>query len=59
MLFTLNGGRGQRILISDNEDTWFTNGETYSQLIYLGKEDSPDNWRIISDKEYSEASSKN
>ena len=29
-----------------------TNGETYGKEIYLGKNDSPDNWHEITDVEY-------
>ena len=29
-----------------------TNGESYDKEIYLGKNDSPDNWREISEEEY-------
>ena len=29
-----------------------TNGETYGKIIYLGKNDSADNWHEISETEY-------
>ena len=29
-----------------------TNGEAYGKEIYLGKNDSPDNWHEITDEEY-------
>lgn len=29
-----------------------TNGEAYGKEIYLGKNDSPDNWHEITDAEY-------
>lgn len=29
-----------------------TNGEVYGKEIYLGKNDSPDNWHEITDAEY-------
>jgi hypothetical protein len=29
-----------------------TNGESYGKEIYLGKNDSPENWREISEEEY-------
>ena len=31
-----------------------TNGETYSKRVYLGINDSPDNWREIPDEEVPE-----
>lgn len=32
----------------------FTNGETYSSIIRLGKNDSPDNWHEITEEEAQE-----
>jgi hypothetical protein len=29
-----------------------TNGESYGKEIYLGKNDSPENWREITEEEY-------
>lgn len=29
-----------------------TNGDVYGKVIYLGVNDSPDNWREITDEEY-------
>lgn len=29
-----------------------TNGESYGKTVYLGKEDSPDNWHEITEEEY-------
>lgn len=31
-----------------------TNGDVYGKEIYLGKNDSPDNWHEITDAEYAE-----
>lgn len=31
-----------------------TNGDIYGKEIYLGKNDSPDNWHEITDAEYAE-----
>lgn len=31
-----------------------TNGKTFSKEVYLGKEDSPDNWHEITDAEAKE-----
>lgn len=33
------------------EGMTLTNGEAYGKEIYLGKNDSPDNWQEITDKE--------
>ena len=42
------------IKITASEGMMFTNGETYSKEIYLGCNDSPDNWHEITDAEYAE-----
>lgn len=34
------------------EGMTLTNGEAYGKEIYLGKNDSPDNWHEITDAEY-------
>ena len=34
------------------EGMTLTNGEAYGKEIYLGKNDSPDNWHEITDTEY-------
>lgn len=31
-----------------------TNGEVYGKIIYLGVNDSPDNWHEITEEEYAE-----
>jgi hypothetical protein len=36
------------------EGMWLANGETYSKEIYLGCNDSIDNWHEITDAEYEE-----
>ena len=36
------------------EDMWLTNGETYGREVYLGCNDSIDNWHEITDAEYEE-----
>ena len=33
---------------------WLTNGETYGREVYLGCNDSIDNWHEITDAEYEE-----
>lgn len=44
-----------RILKPEVDGNWLTNGETYSQTVYLGVEDSPENWNEISSGEYAAA----
>ena len=34
-----------------SEGMTLTNGEAYGKEVYLGKEDSPDNWHEITDEE--------
>lgn len=38
--------RNPRMLVADEGKT-LTDGETYSQIVYLGKNESVDNWREI------------
>ena len=38
--------------LTANDGMVLTNGESYGKEIYLGKNDSPENWREISEKEY-------
>ena len=40
------------IKLTPSEGTVLTNGETYSTEVYLGKNDSPDNWHEIPVEEY-------
>ena len=40
--------------VTASEGMWLTNGETYSKEIYLGCNDSIDNWHEITDAEYRE-----
>ena len=37
--------------LTATEGMTLTNGEAFGKEIYLGKNDSPDNWREISDQE--------
>lgn len=37
-----------------SEGMILTNGEAYGKEIYLGVNDTPDNWREITDAEYEE-----
>lgn len=39
------------IKLTAGEGMTLTNGETYGKEIYLGVNDSPENWREISDEE--------
>lgn len=40
------------------EGMWLTNGETISKKVYLGINDSPENWREITDTEAKEIKEK-
>ncbi len=40
--------------VTATEGMWLTNGETHSKEIYLGCNDSIDNWHEITDAEYEE-----
>lgn len=35
------------VVLEPDEGNVLTNGETYSDKVYLGKNDSPDNWREV------------
>jgi len=50
MLEVLNGGI--RRLIPNDPSHWLTNGETYSQLIYLGKDADSSEWQEVTQEEY-------
>ena len=43
-----------RILKPTIEGNWLTDGETYSQEVWLGVEDTPDRWYEITEAEYQE-----
>ena len=38
--------------LTANDGMVLTNGEAYGKEIYLGKNDSPENWHEITDAEY-------
>ena len=40
------------IKLIPSEGMYLTNGEAYSKEVYLGCNDSPDNWYEISEAEY-------
>lgn len=42
----------RKIMASDS--FVLTNGEVYGKIIYLGVNDSPDNWHEITEEEYAE-----
>lgn len=42
------------IEIKASEGMVLTNGEAYGEEIYLGVNDSPENWQEITDAEYNE-----
>lgn len=43
-----------RLKLTAAEGMILTNGEAYGKEIYLGCNDSPDNWHEITDEEYAE-----
>ena len=45
-------------VITASEGMVLTNGEAYGKSICLGKNDSPENWREITIKEYEEIKAK-
>lgn len=42
------------INLTASEGMTLTNGEAYGKTIYLGRNDSPENWHEITDAEYEE-----
>lgn len=44
-----------RILKPTTKENWLTNGEVYSQVVYLGKEEPASNWHEITLEEYATA----
>lgn len=44
----------QIIVLEPDDGYTLTNGETYSKRVYLGINDSPDNWREIPDEDVPE-----
>lgn len=45
--------RNPRMLVADEGKT-LTDGETYSQIVYLGKNESVDNWQEVNESEVTE-----
>lgn len=43
-----------RLLVAE-ESKMLTNGETFGKRVYLGVNDSVDNWQEITEEEYTEA----
>lgn len=46
-------GLNPRMLVADEGKT-LTDGETYSPVVYLGKDENPDNWQEIDESEVTE-----
>ena len=40
-----------RLKLTASEGMMLTNGETFGKVVYLGKNDSADNWHEITDEE--------
>lgn len=44
----------KRTKLTAEDGMVLTNGEVYSKEVYLGSDDSPDNWHEITEEEYAE-----
>lgn len=38
----------------EDEENWLTDGNTFGKLVYLGENDSADNWREVTPEEKAE-----
>lgn len=38
-------------ILTAPEGYWYTNGEVYSDKVYIGKADSAENWQLVTDEE--------
>lgn len=38
-------------VLTAGENMWLTNGQTFSKQVWLGVQDSPDNWYEVDDAE--------
>lgn len=38
-------------ILTAAENKWLTNGQTYSQQVWLGTQDSPSNWHEVPESE--------
>lgn len=47
-------GNIQIVVLEPEAGYTLTNGETYSKKVYLGANDSPENWREVPDDELSQ-----
>lgn len=47
----LNSILNIQVIEPENSDNWITNGETFSKMVYLGINDSIDNWTEITNEE--------
>lgn len=41
-------------ILTADEGKWLTNGQTYSQKVWLGINDSPNNWHEVDESEAEE-----
>lgn len=41
-------------ILTADEGKWLTNGQTYSQQVWLGINDSPSNWHEVNESEAEE-----
>lgn len=49
--------QGQYIISTlepEDKDNWLTDGNTFGKLVYLGENDSADNWREVTPEEKAE-----
>ena len=47
----LNSILNIQVIEPEVSDNWITNGETFSKIVYLGVNDSIDNWTEITNEE--------
>lgn len=40
-----------QVILKADDGKWLTNGETFGKVVYVGKNDSVDNWHEITDEE--------
>ena len=43
---------GKRLMIVTKPELWLKRGDVYSQSVFLGVEDNPENWEVITQAEY-------
>ena len=42
----------ERTKLTASDGMWLTNGVAYGKIVYLGVNDSPENWYEITEEEY-------